>query len=229
VAVQVRRAGRRLVWISADGGTVDPLAEGDYYRPAYSPRRGLLALISADGQGGPADAGQLCLLDPQNAATPACSPALADGRRLGRPAWSPNGRSLLVLAAGPGGDYTQLLAFAAQGDDAAQWHAPASGYRSADIRSAAWVADDRVAVLLADRPDAPAHVRLLARRANGSFRQVEDFPALTGSGLAAAGHYLALRRGQDATKDGPMVLLDLKRAHPRVRSLTTGVNPAWAG
>ena len=50
VAVQVRGAGRRLVWIAADGKTVDPIADGGYYRPAYSPARGLLAVISADGR-----------------------------------------------------------------------------------------------------------------------------------------------------------------------------------
>ena len=30
------------------------------------------------------------------------------------------------------------------------------------------------------------------------------------------------------TADGPMVLLDLTRAKPRVRTLANGVNPAWA-
>ena len=91
-----------------------------------------------------------------------------------------------------------------------------------------WVGNDRIAVLAADRPGAPAHLRLLARRADGSFKPVKDFPALTGHELAATGHHLALRRGNGATGDGPMVLLDVTRAQPRIRSLTSGVNPAWA-
>jgi hypothetical protein len=223
VAVQVRDVGRRLVWIAADGKTVDPIAEGGYYRPTYSPGQRLLAVIAADGQGDAADAGNLCVMDPHDTGTPACAPALAHGRRVGRPSWAPNGRSLVVLSAGPNGDYNELLSFAPNGADPAQWAAPTVGYRSSGIQSAAWVGNDRIAVLLAARAGAQAHLRLLARRPNGSFKQVKDFPALTGSELAATGHYLALQRG------GSMILLDVDRAHPRIRGLTTGVNPAWAG
>ena len=66
-----------------------------------------------------------------------------------------------------------------------------------------WVGNDRIAVLLADRPGAPTHLRLLARRPNGSFKQVKDFPALTGTELAATGHYLALaaRKQRDGRSD----------------------------
>ena len=53
VAVHVADDARRLVRISADGKTVAPIAEGDFHRPAYSPSRGLLAVISADGKGAP--------------------------------------------------------------------------------------------------------------------------------------------------------------------------------
>jgi hypothetical protein len=228
VAVQVQDAGRRLVWIAADGKTVDPIAEGGYYRPAYSPGRGLLAVIAADGQGDAADAGTLCVMDPHDTGAPACAPAPADGQRVGRPAWAPNGRSLLVLAAGPDGDYTKLLSFAPNGDDPAKWAAPTSVYRAANIQSAVWVGNDRIAVLLALRPGGPTHLRLLGRRPNGSFRQVKDFPALTGSELAVTGHHLALQRGTSAT-GGAIDLLDANRAHPWLRRLTTGVNPAWAG
>ena len=69
--------------------------------------------------------------------------------------------------------------------------------------------------------------RLLARRADGSFKQLKDFPSLTGHELADSGHFLALRRGASATGDGPMVPLDVNRARPRNRSLTNGVNPVW--
>ena len=127
VAVQVRDAGRRLVWIAADGKTVDPIAEGGYYRPAYSPSRGLLAVIAADGQGDAADAGTLCVMDPHDTGAPACAPAPADGRRVGRPSWAPNGRSVLVLAAGPDGDYNELLTVAPNGADPTQWAAPTVG------------------------------------------------------------------------------------------------------
>jgi len=229
VAVQVRDDGRRLVSISPDGKTVEPIAEGSYHRPAYSPRRGLLAVISSDGQGDPADAGKLCVMDPHHPRAPACAAVPDDARGVGRPAWAPNGRSVLVLTAGADGDYDGLLSFVAKGGDAKRWGPPTSAYRSAGIRSAAWVGNDRIAVLLADSPGAPAHLRLLARRANGSFRRVKDFPALTGSELAATGHYLALRRGNDGEGDGAMVLLDVDRTRPRIRSLSTGVNPAWAG
>jgi hypothetical protein len=37
-----------------------------------------------------------------------------------------------------------------------------------------------------------------------------------------------LRRGTSDTADGPMVLLDLTRAKPRVRTRANGTNPAWA-
>ncbi|MDA0159161.1 PASTA domain-containing protein [Solirubrobacter ginsenosidimutans] len=228
VAVQILDAGRRLVWIAADGKTVDAIAEGGYYRPAYSPSRGLLAVIAADGQGDAPDAGNLCVMDPHDTGAPACAPALADGRRIGRPSWAPNGRSVLALAAGPDGDYNELLTFAPNGDDPAQWAAPTRIYRSAGFRSAVWVSNDRIAVLLAVRPGGPAHLRLLGRRPDGSFKQVKDFPALTGSELAATGHYLALQRGDSAT-GGAIDLLDADRAHPWLRRLTTGVNPAWAG
>jgi hypothetical protein len=228
VAVQVRDAGRRLVWIAADGKTVDPIADGGYYRPAYSPGRGLLAVIAADGQGDAPDAGTLCVMDPHDTGAPVCAPAPADGRRVGRPAWAPNGRAVLALAAGPDGDYNQLLSFAPNGDDPAEWGAPASVYRAASIQSAVWVGNDRIAVLLAVRPGGPTHLRLLARRPNGSFKQAKDFPALTGSELAVTGHYLALQRGNGAT-GGAIDLLDANRAHPWLRRLTTGLNPVWAG
>ncbi len=209
VAVQLTSSGRRLVSISADGKTVDPIASGDYFRPAFSSKRGLVAVIS----GG--DAGTLCVLDPKAPAAPAC--AAAGGERVSRPSWSPDGRSLLVLSAG------QLLSYAAEGGDPAQWAAPRSLYRSARIDSAVWVGNERIALLLAARRSGPAHLRLLARRPNGSFRQVKDFPAVTGSELTATGHHLVLRRG------GAMELLDVDRAAPRVRGLGSGANPVWAG
>ncbi len=214
VAVHVDNDARRLVRISTDGKTVVPIAEGEYHRPVYAPHRGLLAVISADGEPGPADAGTLCAIDPLDAATSACA---ASGRRLARPSWAPNGRSLLVLAAGRDGDYNELLSFTPKGGDAARWKLPTSGYRAASIQSAVWLGNDRVAVLAADRAGAPAYLRLLARRANGSLKRVKDFPSLTGYELAATGDFLALRRGRHATGDGAMVLLDVDRAHPRIR------------
>ena len=221
--------GRRLVRISADGKTVDPIAEGDYHRPAYSPDRGLLAAIFDDDRGGPAGAGKLCVIDPQDTGTTACAPGPADGRRLGRPTWAPDGRAVLVLAAGADGNYDELLSYAATGGDAKRWAAPVSVYRGPSIKSAVWVGNDRIALLLADRPAAPAHLRLLARHSHGRFRRVKDFPTLTGYELAATGHHLALRRGKAATGDGAMVLLDADRAKPRIRGLTSGSNPTWAG
>jgi hypothetical protein len=212
VAVQVGADGRALVHVSADGRTVDTLDAGDYYRPAYSKRRGLIAAISA---------GRLCVLDPQDVRTLSCSGAAA-----GRPAWSPNGRSLLALA-GPDGTYDQLLTFAATGDDATQWAAPVAAYSATSIESAVWIANTRIAVLASDTPSAPAHLRLLGR-SHGALKVVKDFPELTGFELAATGRYLALRRGTGDTSDGPIVLLDLKRANPRVRTLASGTNPAWA-
>ncbi len=198
--------------VSADGRSVETLDAGDYYRPAYSMRRGLIATISG---------GSLCVLDPQDVRTASCSAAAA-----GRPAWSPNGRSLLALA-GPDGTYDQLLTFAAEGDDATRWAAPVAAYSATSIQAAVWVADTRIAVLASDTPSAPAHLRLLART-RGTFKVVKDFPQLTGFELAATGHYLALRRGSSDTAGGPMLLLDLTRAKPRVRTLASGLNPAWA-
>jgi len=212
VAVEVGADGRRLVHVSADGRAIDTLAAGDYYRPVYSKRRGLIATISG---------GKLCVLDPQDVRTASCAATAA-----GRPGWSPNGHSLLALA-GPDGTYDQLLTFSADGDDATRWSAPAAAYSAAAIQSAVWVANTRIAVLVSDTPSAPAHLRLLAA-VHGAFKVLKDFPELTGFELAATGHHLALRRGSSDTGDGPMVLLDLKRARPRVRTLASGINPAWA-
>jgi hypothetical protein len=212
VAVQVGSDGRTLVHVSADGKAVYALAAGDYYRPVSSKRRGLIATIAG---------GKLCVLDPQDVRTASCAAAAAN-----RPAWSPDGRSLLALA-GDDGTNDRLLIFAAKGDDATAWAAPAAAYTAASIQSAVWVAGNRIAVLASDTPSAPAHLRLLAR-SHGTFKVVKDYPDLTGFELAATGHDLALRRGTSDTSDGPIVLLDLTRAKPRVRTLATGVDPAWA-
>jgi hypothetical protein len=92
-----------------------------------------------------------------------------------------------------------------------------------------WLGNDRIAVLVADRAGAPAHLRLLAQRVDGSFAPAKDFPQLTGCELAATGDQLALRGGNCASGDGAMVLLDVDRKQPRLRGLSSGVNPAWAG
>ena len=225
VAVEVTGADRGLVGISADGKTVTPIAAGNYRRPAYSPARGLLAVISRHGRGGPADAGELCAMDLQGDVPLACTPA--HGRRVGRPAWSPDGRRLLVLAAGAHGRYSKLLSVTARGGDATLWGTPTTVYRSADIHSAVWVGDDRIAMLVADHPGAAAHLRLLARSTNAKFQTVRDFPTLTGSELAASSHFLALRRGKGTTGDGAIVLLDVNQARPRLRNLSNGMNLAW--
>jgi hypothetical protein len=135
---------------------------------------------------------------------------------------------VLALAAGRDGTYDELLIFAARGGDATRWDAPTVAYRRAGIQSAVWVGTRRVALLVAPRPEAPAHLRLLALRANGALEHVKDFPSLTGHELAAKGRHLALRRGKDAKGDGSLVLLDVNQATPRVRRLSSGVNPAWA-
>ena len=103
--------------------------------------------------------------------------------------------------------------------------APKTSYRAAGIESAVWVGT--TASPSCSPRGAPAHLRLLARRPNGSFRPIKDFPALTGCELAATGHYP--RCGAERRDgDGAMVLLDVNRAQPRIRNLTSGVNPAWA-
>ncbi len=226
VAVAVAGADRGLMAISADGKTVTPIAPGSYRRPAYSPARGLLAVISRHGRGGPADAGDLCAVDPQGDVPLACIPAHA--RRVGRPSWSPDGRRVLVLAAGAHGGYNRLLSITARGGDATRWGTPTTVYRSADIQSAVWVGDDRIAALVADHPGAAAHLRLLARDTNGTFGTVKDFPTLTGTELAGSGHFLALGRGRNATADGAIVLLDVNQSRPRLRNLSNGMNLAWA-
>jgi hypothetical protein len=225
-AVKVADDGRHLVRISTDGKTVETVAEGDFHRPVYSPNRGLLAVIAGDGRRSPADAGALCVIDPLE--PEGCGKAPAGGRRLGRPAWAPNGRSVLALASGSGGTYDELLIYAAHGGDARRWDAPTVAYRRSGIQSAVWVGVRRVAALVAPRPGAPAHLRLLALRADGTLEHLKDFPSLTGHELAAKGRHLALRRGKDAKGDGSLVLLDVKQAQPRVRRLSSGVNPAWA-
>ena len=69
------------------------------------------------------------------------------------------------------------------------------------------------------------HVRM--REHQWELKAVKAFPAHTGHELAAMGEHVALRRGA-ATQDGPMVLLDVARTQPHVRTLPSGVNPAWA-
>jgi hypothetical protein len=128
-----------------------------------------------------------------------------------------------VLAVASG----RLLSYAAYGGDAGAWKAPRTVYRAAVLRAAVWIDDDRVAVLAADRKGHATHLRVLERRAGGTFTAVKAFPAHTGHELAAMGEHVALRRGA-ATQDGPMVLLDVARTQPRVRTLPSGVNPAWA-
>lgn len=225
-AVHVDDGARRLVNVSADGKTVTPIAEGRFHRPDYAPTRGLLAAISRDGKGGPADAGRLCVTDPAEPQAPACAPALSRGRRVGRPAWAPDGRSVLVLGAPRTGGYDALLSYVAYGGDAAHWTTPKTVYRAAGIRAAVWLDDDRVAALVAARRGARPHLRILTRRAGGQLETTKDFPALTGSELAASGHHVALRRGSDA-QDGPITLLDVDRDRPRLRDLPSGVNPTW--
>ncbi|MDA0181535.1 hypothetical protein OJ997_14615, partial [Solirubrobacter phytolaccae] len=226
-AVHVADDARRLVRISADGTAVEPLAEGDFHRPVFSPDRGLLAVIAREPKG-PSDAGLLCVLDPQDPATaPTC--AKPRGLRVGRPAWAPNGRSVLALASTGDSAYTRLVTYAAKGGDATAWPAPRTAYRAGSIRSAAWLSNQRVAVLVADHVGAPAHLRVLTRNADGTFSAVKDFPALTGHELAATGRHVALRSGQRATGDGAITLLDVDAAQPRIRRLPSGVNPTWVG
>ncbi|RKQ91207.1 PASTA domain-containing protein [Solirubrobacter pauli] len=225
-AVHVTGKARHLVRISADGTTVEPLADGDYHRPVFSKDRGLLAFIDRTGKG-PADAGRVCVLDPQDPVAPTC--AKARGLRLGRPTWAPDGRSVLALATGGAGTYTRLVSYAATGGDASTWKAPKTAYRAGSIRSAAWVGNQRLAVLVADHAAAPAHLRLLTRRPDGTFAPLKDFPSLTGHELAASGRHVALRGGERSSADGTITLLDVTRERPRVGRLPNGVNPAWAG
>jgi hypothetical protein len=207
VAVQVVDGARRLVRLSADGKTVEPIADGDFAQPAYSPVRGLVALIGE---------GHLCVADPAEAAAPTC--AARGGLRS--PAWAPDGRSVLAVGSG------RLLSYAAYGGDAGAWNAPKTVYRAAALRAAVWIDDDRVAVLAADRQGGAAHLRVLERGTGGAFTAAKAFPAHTGHELAAMGEHVALRRGA-AAQDGPMVLLDVARSQPRVRALPSGMNPTW--
>jgi hypothetical protein len=209
------------VAISADGGTVTPLAAGRFFRPAYSSNRDLLAVIAGNGKD---DAGHLCVLYPRD---PTLATTCAGGPRVGRPVWAPNGRWVLALGAGSNG-YTRILRFLAAGADATSWRAPKTVYRAASLRAVAWVGNNRLAVLVASSPSAPAHLRLLSRKSDGMFATAKDFPALTGSELAGTGHFLALQRGSNASADGEMLLIDIDRPQPRVRRLTSGTNPAWA-
>ena len=188
-----------LVRVSADGKKTVVLLEGDYSRPVYSSRRGLVAVIGS---------GKLCVLDPQDVTSLACAAAppgstAPRGRRTaGRCSRSPTASSTRSSRSD---------------SDATQWAAPSPSSRRR-VLAAAWLANNRVAMLAGAKP----HVRLLARRADGTFNRVRDFKALTGSELAATDHFLALRNGKSLN------LIDVDRAQPQIRDLGTGVNPAWA-
>jgi hypothetical protein len=228
VAVQLDGVHRRLVTITADGKTVTPLTEtGAFFRPTYSRDRGLVAVIAATRKPGPADAGELCVADPQVHEPPTCVARKAV--RLGRPSWSPDGRHLLALGATRTRGYTRLLDFSAVGRDPARWSTtPIDTGKHLRIESATWVGTDRIAVLVVTRKWSSPHLRLLSRRHDGTFTVTKDFTRQTGCELAAVRHYLALRKGSCAARDGVIRLLDANRSDPQIRELTSGINPTWA-
>ena len=227
--MQVRDAGRRLVWIAADGKTVDPIADG--------------RLLPSRLFAGPAPAGRHRRRRPgrrrRRGQPLRDGPARHRGTRVRtRARRRPAGRPALVGAERPIGARSrrrprrrlrraaQLCAATApirrSGRRRRRSTArPASSRRCGSATTASPSCSPTA-------PGGPTHLRLLARRPNGSFKRVKDFPALTGSELAATGHYLALQRGNGAT-GGAIDLLDADRAHPWLRRLTTGANPAWAG
>ena len=195
-AVQVADDSRRLVTVSDDGKTVTPIAEGTFHHPAYSPSAACWPPSPTTG----------C----------ASSTRGIRRRRRARPPrqrWAgPRGRRTGARVLVVNGASDALLSYTARGGDASNWKTPKPVYRAADIRSAVWIDDDRVAVLVAERRGGAAHLRLLTRGTNGRLKATKDFPALTGHELAAAGRHVALRRGDDAADDGPMLLLDTRRA-----------------
>ena len=140
---------------------------------------------------------------------------------VSRPSWSPDGRSLLVLGAQAGSS-----SYAAEGRRSSAVGRAGNRFTARrGIDSAVWVGKGPHRASCSPRAGPARRTCACSPAARtAGFRQVKDFPALTGSELAATGHHLVLRRG------GAMELLDVDRAAHRVRGLGDGANPgAWAG
>jgi hypothetical protein len=156
--MRVGGGGRGRIYVvdveagESSGRPVD-LGKGDNHRPSISPDGALLAYISEDGP-----AGRVCL-QPNDGRPHAASCLDAGGWKLsGQPAWSPDGRSMLVLAKARGDQGSsgviQFVTSAAGSPRSSDWYPASEGLALtiANPNSVAWAPDGRQVAVMAS-PD----------------------------------------------------------------------------
>jgi hypothetical protein len=225
IALELRGDNRRLVTLDpAKPAVVRPLTgPARYHRPAVSPDGATLAVIVASDEAG---AGALCgiALPVQSAET--CSPPPEAGWTVGRPAWSPDGDDVAVLAHEQGpGHYTAVVIYHVTGADPGEWEPQGSRYEAASLEAVTWLDDERLAVTAAPDADANALPMLLTYEA-GALAEDRSLGTTAGCDLAGFGGMLAMSTG-NCDADGPVVLFDVDDDTPPSTIVDQGSDPAW--
>jgi hypothetical protein len=156
--MRIGAGGRGRIYVAdieageSSGRPVD-LGKGDNHRPSISPNGGLLAYIREDGRDG-----RVCL-QPNDGRAHAASCLDADGWTLsGQPAWSPDGRSMLVIAKARGDQSSsgviQFVTSAPGSPRSSDWYPASEGLALtiANPNSVAWAPDGRQVAVMAS-PD----------------------------------------------------------------------------
>jgi hypothetical protein len=210
------------------------LGKGDHHRPSISPDGALLAYIREDSTRG----GRVCLQP--NDGRPHVASCIAAGpwRLSGQAAWSPDSRSLLVIAtprAGQGSaGLIQLVTSAPGSPRASDWYPAGEGLTLpiANPNSVAWSPDGRQVAVMASPDGNRFHLFLVpADEAGitGTQRPVADV-----TGCEAAWHadgkltVSVYDCGQAQAAQGQVVLLDPES--PTSLTQLAGVhgrNPTW--
>jgi hypothetical protein len=210
------------------------LGKGDNHRPSISPDGGLLAYIRKEGTAG----GRVCLQP--NDGRPHAGSCLPAGQWLlrGQPAWSPDGRSMLVVATardnqGSAG-LIQLVSSAPGSARAGDWYPAHEGLALtiANPNSVAWSPDgSQVAVIAA--PDGNRNNLFLAPADEAGITDVQR-PVADVTGCEAAWRpdgrltVSIYDCGQVDATPGPVVLLDPHDPATLTQlSGALGRNPTW--
>jgi hypothetical protein len=211
-----------------DGG------EGDHHRPSISPSGELLAYISEDSTSG----GRVCLQPHDGRTHPPSCLRPGDWRFHGRPAWSPDGNSMLVMATARGNAaLSGLFQYVTQVPGSARardWHAPGADLvlPIAHPNSVAWSPDGKQVAVMASPDGTRFHLFLVSAQPaglTGTQRPVADVSGCEAAwrpdGKLAVSVYDC---SQPVAAAGQVVLLD--PARPSSFTQLSGVhgrNPAW--